>query len=268
VVKKQKLPVFVIGLAAAMAAAMFVLCGCAGAPAQPRDASHWSYTGNTGPAYWYKLSPEYSAAKYGKFQSPVNIDASAPAAPAGMGKPEIVYQKTPFKVENNGHTIELIPETDENHIILDGEKYRLSQFHFHAPSEHTINGGQFPMEIHLVHHNAQGNIAVIGFVVTEGTENGTLKEAFDTLPRKPAHGEAGEPETEIDLSGLFAGENGAYRYDGSLTTPPCTEGVKWIVFAVPVEMSAAQIGAFKEIYSGNARPVQKLNGRSVYFVTD
>jgi carbonic anhydrase len=266
----KKTPARMAATAAVLTAVLLIFCGCAATSGIKEDSgspARWSYTGSTGPAYWYKLDPSYAAAKHGKSQSPVNIITSA-ISPDASGMPEIAYKKTRFKAENNGHTVEFIPETGDNYIILDGGRYTLSQFHFHAPSEHTINGGLFPMEMHLVHNNDRGDIAVIGFFITEGTENGTLKEAFEELPREAAHEEAGTPETEIDLAGLFAGCTGAYRYTGSLTTPPCTEGVKWIVAAGPAEMSAAQINSFKEIYSGNARPVQNLNGRTVYFASD
>jgi carbonic anhydrase len=255
---------------------------CASAPVQKQAAPgeliaaqnaapHWSYTGNTGPSYWHTLDSAYRIAAEGQAQSPINIDTSS-LAPAGvLGKPVFNYVEDTYELENNGHTIELLPEGTDNHITLDGRDYVLQQFHFHSPSEHRIDGKTFDLELHFVHKDRDGNITVAGVLLNEGSENKILKELFTALEREALSGEA---STEVSggetkkLEALNPAElfdvGSIYRYDGSLTTPPCTEGVKWSISSRPQELSKAQLAAFKAFYNGNNRPVQDLHGRPVY----
>ncbi|MDR2150217.1 MAG: carbonic anhydrase family protein [Spirochaetaceae bacterium] len=227
---------------------------------------HWSYEGKTGPAYWHTLDPAYARAKDGKAQSPIDIDTAGLSVDSTVGKPVITYSKTLFVVKNNGHTIEATPVTTGNTLVLDGETYVLQQFHFHAPSEHLIDGEPFAMELHLVHKSAAGHLAVIGIMITEGAENETLKELFENLSSAAAREGAAQHETQINLAELFTGSGEAYRYDGSLTTPPCTEGVKWTIHTQPLTMARSQIDAFRAFYDGNNRPVQNREGRAIYLV--
>jgi carbonic anhydrase len=265
--QKRRLPVRLAATAAVLGLAIIVFYACVSTPKAEGGTGHWSYTGNTGPAYWHILNPEYAIAKDGKAQSPVDIvTTKLNISGEGGARPVIAYQKTQFEVENNGHTIELTPLAYDNKITLDGDAYILQQFHFHSPSEHTVDKQSFPMELHLVHKNADGNLAVLGFLIKEGKENEVLKETFAALPKEVTHEGAEIPAAVIDLSALFDDGFDVYRYQGSLTTPPCTEGVKWIVAAKPIELSAEQVDAFEAVYSGNNRPVQKLNGRIVYFI--
>jgi len=220
----------------------------------------WTYSGDTGPKYWYKLNPDYRIAKDGKEQSPVDITDKALAAADGAERPEFNYGYGVFEVENNGHTIELVPESNaEHYIVIDGVNYALQQIHFHAPSEHLLNGKAARMEAHLVHRDADGRLAVTGVFINEGDENSALEPFFAALPQN----EEERPESELDPSDLLPGEGDLYRYAGSLTTPPCSEGVIWHIFAEPIEMSAAQIAAFTSLYKGNSRPVQPLNKRTI-----
>lgn len=231
----------------------------------PAEGKHWGYTGDTGPEYWYTLDPAYAIAKDGKAQSPIDIITGDLVKPEDLSKPEFHYTGIPFKVENNGHTIELVPSGTDDIITLDGVSYTLRQAHFHAPSEHTINGEFAAMEIHLVHRDPAENIAVVGILITPGTENAVLKEAFAKLPKSITQEDTlVSLEEPIDLTSLLDEGISLYRYDGSLTTPPCTEGVKWSVVDKPLELSQAQIDAFTAIYSGNNRPIQNLNDRKVY----
>jgi carbonic anhydrase len=228
-----------------------VLAACAA-------GAHWGYTGEQGPEYWYTLNPSYAIARDGKAQSPVNIGSGDTVTADIVSKPVFQYSAAGYELENNGHTIELVPSAYDNYITLDGNTYRLQQFHFHSPGEHQINGESFAMELHLVHKDAGGNLAVAGFLITRGNENRVFKEVFAGLS-------GGKREYQINLFDLLPAGEGIYRYDGSLTTPPCTEGVKWIVFSHPIEMSKKQIDAFRAIYDGNNRPIQNLNGRKIYF---
>ncbi|MCL2316757.1 MAG: carbonic anhydrase family protein [Actinomycetia bacterium] len=227
-------------------------------------APSWSYTGDTGPAHWGDLDPAWSAAKDGKKQSPVDIVTAQ--AQAGTGHPaSLSFAAVAFGVENNGHTVEIVPESKEATITLDGATYVFQQAHFHAPSEHTVNGTSYPVEMHLVNQDAQGHIAVLGVFLTEGATNTALDEVFAHMPAAVTTTATEYKTSPIDLTAVVP-SGPVYRYEGSLTTPPCTEGVQWSVYATPIEASAAQIAAFTAIYSANARPVQPLNDRTVQVV--
>jgi carbonic anhydrase len=242
------------------------LAACAVVPARTitepagGGAVHWSYAGDTGPLYWHTLDPGYAIAGDGKAQSPIDIVTTDLTTSDAPGAPVIAYRTTLFGVKNNGHTIELTPATADNTIMLDGESYALQQFHFHSPSEHLVDGGSFAMELHLVHIDSRGRLAVVGVMITAGAYNQTLRGIFEDVPREPA----GEGSVEINLGELFTANDGMYRYDGSLTTPPCTEGVTWNIAMKPIEMSPPQIEAFRALYRGNNRPVQNRHGRPVY----
>ncbi|GHV76060.1 carbonic anhydrase [Spirochaetia bacterium] len=247
---------------------------CAAGPQRQtsqRSIAAWSYTGDTGPAYWHTLDSAYRIAAEGQAQSPINIDTSFLIVPqSGYLAPAFNYTETDYVLENNGHTIELIPENGNNHINLDGIDYVLQQFHFHSPSEHRIDGKSFDLEVHFVHKDHDGNVTVAGILFNEGAENNILKELFAVLEKKGlAAGARVKPEAPLNPAKLFAiGIDGRavplYRYNGSLTTPPCTEGVKWCISSLPQELSKAQLAAFRSLYYGNNRPVQDLHGRLVF----
>jgi carbonic anhydrase len=168
-------------------------------PAVAHEEKHWGYTGDVGPAYWYTLDPAYAIAKDGKAQSPINIVTGDLVANDALQKPVLHYHETKFEVENNGHTIECLPiHDDENYITIDGQPYILQQFHFHAPSEHQIDGVYADMEVHLVHKDAQGNLAVVGILIRGGQENVLLGELFTKLPK-----EVTSEETLVHLEGLI-----------------------------------------------------------------
>jgi carbonic anhydrase len=236
------------------------LAGCASS-AGKSGSPHWAYTGMEGPRYWGDISPSYALAKEGKAQSPINIDTNTLAQSGTVKKPLFRFVPEEFELENNGHTIELIPVRKLGAVVLDGVESTVQQFHFHLPGEHTVDEKSFAMELHIVCKAAQGNIAVIAVFIVPGNENKALKEMFAKLP--PRQGEKIELETALDMNEFVSAAALFYRYDGSLTTPPCTEGVKWCIADRPIEASPAQIESFKNIYSGNNRPVQNLNGRVV-----
>jgi carbonic anhydrase len=223
-------------------------------------APHWGYTGAGAPQFWATLDPANILAREGRAQSPINIVPGAAVPGGSVRPPEFHYTPTAFELENNGHTQEAIPATQNNYILLDGRRYVLQQFHFHAKSEHQIDGEHAPMEVHLVHKDGGGNLAVVGIMLTAGSTNAVLAETFSSFPRSAGSVELHQP---IDLTGILPG-GPLYRYDGSLTTPPCSEGVKWSVFADGTELAPNQINAFTRVYKNNYRPVQNLNGRPVY----
>ncbi|MEW9670072.1 carbonic anhydrase family protein [Ammoniphilus sp. 3BR4] len=223
---------------------------------------HWSYEGETGPNKWAGLDPSFSTCADGREQSPIDIELSNVKLDKSLEDIEINYSPTTFTVMNNGHTIQANDKSGSNSIVVEGEEYKLVQMHFHKPSENTINGQTFDMEGHLVHKNSEGNLAVLGFLIKVGDGNKELAEIWSKLPKQQTKEDV-ELENPVDLVNLLPKEMKTFRYSGSLTTPPCSEGVKWILFEKPIEMSKEQVEAFGAIFPDNHRPVQPLNNREV-----
>ncbi len=222
------------------------------------EAPHWTYEGETGPEHWASISEEFEACESGMKQSPV--DLASRMIEVGLDDLELHWTPSDLTIIDNGHTIQAnIPAG--NTSVIDGVVYDLAQFHFHKPSEHQVKGETFPMELHLVHKNAAGGLAVIGVMLTVGTPN----PAYDTLwaaqPEGPTAEGQGNTVAGFDLSKLLPPDLHAYRYPGSLTTPPCTEGVSWNVLTTPAQVSEAQLEEFR--YDHNARPVQEIHDRLV-----
>jgi carbonic anhydrase len=222
-------------------------------------APHWSYSGEHGPAHWGNVAPEDAVCGNGQSQSP--IDLSSSTAKAGKnGAFKINYESAIVTLVNNGHTVQADAGDNADWVSVGGGSYKLAQFHFHTPSEHAVDGKHYPLEIHFVNKDAAGHIAVVGVFVREGAENKVLAPVFSMLPAADAHG--GKP-LQVDIAAVLPKDHKAYVYAGSLTTPPCTEGVQWIVLAQTIEMSSGQIEAFKKIFHDNHRPLQKTAGREV-----
>lgn len=218
---------------------------------------HWTYDGEHGPDHWGELSPEWAKCSTGHSQTPIDINTNHADA---IGLDDVVFHYHPLqsKILNNGHTIQVnMPEGDA--IEVDGDYYELAQFHFHSPSEHRLNGQQFPMELHLVHKNSKGNLAVVGIFLEEGPETSALAPVFSSMSLKA--GQEKPISVPLDASGFIPADHELLRYSGSLTTPPCSEGVRWVVFTHAVSVSAAQMAAFRTLYENNARPIQALNSR-------
>ena len=227
------------------------------APAHPEQAE-WGYGAENGPDVWGQLSPEYVLCAEGSRQSPIDlVNATSAKLPAIVFN----YQPTSLNIRNNGHTIE-VASTAENWIEVDSTRYELLQFHFHAPSEHAIAGELLAMEMHLVHQSKDGTLAVLGVLIERGSDHAAFKTLWAHLPSAPDEGQRIEQVT-INADDLLPSVRTAYRYDGSLTTPPCSEGVKWFVLTTPIELSEAQIAAFTAIVHNNNRPVQPLNEREL-----
>ena len=252
----------------------FVMCitGCGGAKNLPlhTDKVEWGYAAENGPDVWGQLNPEYSLCAEGTHQSPIDL-----VNPMQTKLPIIFYEYYPatgVDIHHNGHTIE-VAYPEDSRIHIDGTHYQLLQFHFHAPSEHTVAGKPFDMEMHLVHKSEEGNLAVVGLLIENGRHHPAFDPVWAYLPSTPLETQRIE-NVIIDLALMLSPNKqitdeavktfpSTYRYNGSLTTPPCSEGVKWIVLTTPVEMSESQIAAFKAIIHGNNRPVQPLNGREL-----
>lgn len=218
----------------------------------------WGYDTENGPDVWGQLSPEYIFCAEGTRQSPLDlVNSTAVKLPAIVFN----YQPTALNIRNNGHTIE-VASTEENWIEIDGTRHELLQFHFHAPSEHTLAGKSFDMEMHLVHKSKNNALSVIGVLIERGSNRAAFDSLLAHLPNTPGEVQRIEHIT-INADDLLPSARRAYRYDGSLTTPPCSEGVKWFVLTTPIELSEVQIAAFTAIVHANNRPVQSLNGREL-----
>ncbi|MEP7284179.1 MAG: carbonic anhydrase family protein [Chloroflexota bacterium] len=221
------------------------------------QAEEWTYEGDTGPQHWGDLDPKFAVCAQGRAQSPIDI-----AAPQGVNLADVAinYQPTALNVVNTGETIKINYDAGSS-IVYNEITYNLVQFHFHHPSEHTIKGKAFDLELHLVHQNAAGNLAVIGVLITKGkTDNPAFAPIFDNLPAQ-----AGSTAVAVKLNAadLLPKDRRYYTYLGSLTTPPCTQGVRWLLLTTPIELSEKQIQTFSTIFHLNARPVQALNNRDV-----
>ncbi len=229
------------------------------------DKVSWSYSGNSGPVSWGSLSPEFINCAEGKRQSPIDISErnSINAYWSKQNNLNFFYRNSPLKVVNNSHTIEFSPKQG-NYLSLGYDFWNLAQFHVHAASEHTINGKQSPLEIHFVHTNVNNDkeLLVVGLLVEEGAYNKDFGRFWNNFPTKDfATSEIKQP---VDLLSLLPDDKSTFRYSGSLTTPPCSEGVLWNVLTEKIEMSKEQIAVFTSLFANNYRPVQKLNGRNIF----
>lgn len=223
---------------------------------------HFTYEGEDGPENWGTLSTDWASCGEGQAQSPINISG---AIGVDLSDIEMNYQESAMNIFNNGHTIQV--NYDEGSSITYNEiDYQLLQFHFHHPSEHILDGASAPMEIHFVHRSASGSLAVVGVMLMEGDEaNAAYAPIFEHLPAEES--EADAMGMTINAADLIPAGSSFYTYNGSLTTPPCTEIVRWLVLAEPVTLSAEQIEAFGAIFENNARPTQELNTRDLFMDT-
>lgn len=251
--------------AASLAASTLLLAGlaaCGGDDAAsdttsaPKELPHWTYEGEEGPDRWGELAPEYAACADGSAQTPIDVTG---AAEADLADPVFDYAVPAATVVNNGHTVQA-NAAEGNTITVDGAVSPLKQIHFHAPSEHTIDGKAADAEVHFVHKTDEGVLTVVGVMIVEGTEaNAAWQPYVDSLTTA----EGAETKVELDWAAMLPTARTTYRYSGSLTTPPCTEGVNWLLMSEPVSLSADQLAAFVAAYEGNNRPVQALNGREL-----
>lgn len=276
--KNRRAHVTNAGMIGTLAVLTWWIAGCA--PGERETASeehgtaHWGYEAENGPDRWGSMNPEWAVCASGQEQSPIDL-----AGPRATELPELVIhipgdrevgvlnQEGAIGALDNGHTIQINARSGER-FEVGGKAYSLVQFHFHAPSEHTVEGEHFPMEIHFVHQADDGALAVMGLFVQEGAENPSIAPVWEQLAEAPGS------ETTVRIppefaEHLFSGEpGGVYHYLGSLTTPPCSEGVSWFLRRTPTRFSASQIEAFTAIYDHNNRPVQPLHARTVHLDED
>ena len=199
---------------------------------------HWGYGGERGPRHWAEMNAEYEACGVGKAQSPIDI---RDAVPAKLDAIEFDYHPTPLHIIDNGHTI---------------------QVNYEPGSSISVGGKRYPMVAHLVHKNAEGELAVVAVLLKEGARNPVVKTLWTDLPKEKEKERVME-QVKINAASLLPKNHKYYTFAGSLTTPPCSEGVTWFVLATPKAISKEQVARFGKIYRANARPVQPLNGRAV-----
>ena len=220
-------------------------------------APHWSYGGQGGPAEWAQLRPEFSTCATGKRQSPIDIRGGVKVE---LEPIKFDYRPTGFNVLDNGHTVQANLGSG-NAIEVNGRRYELVQFHFHRPSEERINGRQFEMVAHLVHKDPEGRLAVVAVLMDQGKQHPMVQLVWHSLPLEK--NEELQSPLPIDMSLMLPEDRRYYTYMGSLTTPPCSEGVLWVVLKQPAQLSPEQVAVFAKLYPMNARPVQQASGRMV-----
>jgi carbonic anhydrase len=240
----------------------------ASAAASSARPAHWGYTGDEGPAHWAALSPAYAACGSGQAQSP--IDIATKKDPLGSGSWKTKYGKTSLRIAHhehvedivdNGHTIQVTVD-EGSELTTAKQNYRLLQFHFHTPSENTLDGKHYPMEMHLVHRAQNGDFAVLAAFFEAGEENAQLAQLIRSFPA--AKGATVHHEgVELDLRAHLPAEMVAHGFMGSFTTPPCTENVEWLVLGRPIPAGTAQLAAFAARLNDNNRPVQQLHDRTI-----
>jgi carbonic anhydrase len=221
------------------------------------EKAHWGYSGHQGPDQWAQLSGDNLMCN-GKNQSPINLTGFIEADLASL---TFNYKQGGEQVINNGHTVQVNYQQGSS-ITIDGKKFNLLQFHFHAPSENHIKGQSYPLEAHLVHADKKGELAVVAVMFKSGKSNTLLEKAWKNIPKHT--GEQHKLTTNINVAKLLPENRDYYRFNGSLTTPPCSEGVRWLVMKDVVSASKAQIKNFKSaLHEANNRPIQPLNARVV-----
>ena len=226
----------------------------AGVPAQ---AGHWEYGGANGPESWGRMNPEFAKCSSGMRQSPIDIRDGIKVE---LDPVRFDYRPSGFRVIDNGQTVQVNLDAG-NSIEVIGRRYELVQFHFHRPSEERIDGKQFEMVVHLVHKDLEGRLAVVAVLLDRGASQPIVQSVWNNLPLEK--GDEVAARATLDLNELLPPERHYFTYMGSLTTPPCSEGVLWMVMKRPVPVSAEQIGVFARLYPMNARPVQSASGRLI-----
>ena len=223
-----------------------------------KSRSHWGYRGIEGPQHWGLLTKEYATCETGSKQSPINIQTKN--LPRHQETLKFNYKTSELHEMNNGHTVQISHKSGCN-VALNNRTFKLRQFHFHEPSEHHIDGNKYPMEMHFVHQDEDGQILVIAVMMEVGPEHPALKNIWAWLPAQV--GKESSFPINANLREILPENTQHYRYSGSLTTPPCSEGVQWLVLTKPVKVSEQSLQKFLKIIGNNARPVQPLGNRRI-----
>ena len=238
--------------AAWCAATALPLLAQAAAPAQ------WQYSGEYGPTQWGRMQAAYALCDRGRRQSPIDIVATRRQALPAL---EFQYRSAPLRIVNDSHTVR-VRFANGSRMLIGRESHTLQQFHFHVPGGDRVHGEEFAMSMHFLHKSSAGRLVSLVVLFRLGAENPALAAL---LPKMPARGQAERtlPDTQVDPALLLPAARGYYAYEGSLTAPPCTEGVLWLVMKQPLELSAAQLTRLSQMFPANARPAQPLHDRVV-----
>ncbi|WP_037027262.1 carbonic anhydrase [Psychromonas aquimarina] len=241
---------------------------------------HWSYSGSTGPEHWGSIAKEFALCSSGMRQSPVDIEYDYPAELYPL---RFEYQQVPLKVVNNGHTLQVNYDSPvqqktvsiagksfpikskpvyNSKLMLGDVPYKLLQFHFHTPSEHAVTGERYAMEVHLVHQSGDGNLAVVGVLLKRGAQNQILQKVLDNVSGTINRVNL-VTGSSINASDLLPDNRLYFHYTGSLTTPPCSENVNWLVMKNTMEVSDQQVSRFAQLIGANARPLQEVLWRTM-----
>ncbi|MEO8505336.1 MAG: carbonic anhydrase family protein [Acidobacteriota bacterium] len=227
-------------------------------PGADEASPQWAYSGATGPEHWGQIVPEFSLCATGKSQSPIDI-----ASPVDEELPALAFEYGAVggEILNNGHTVQVNFKKGSK-LAVDGQVFELKQLHFHVPSENHIRGKSFPLEVHLVHADGAGHLAVVGVMFEDGAPNQALANLWQQMPASA--GPAKPLAAAVSAAAFLPTGHGYFRFDGSLTTPPCSEGVRWLLLKKPLTASKAQVDALLHALGHpNNRPVQPLNARAV-----
>jgi carbonic anhydrase len=252
------------GLLARVLVCGVALCVCVTAQAEEAHAAqgaahHWNYSGENGPEHWGTEDSSFATCGIGKHQSPIDIEKTVVKDLPAL---EFDYRDVALEVTDTGHSFQVNAAKGSGGFTVGNDRYDLLQVHFHEPSEERVRGAASSMVAHIVHRNAKGELAVIAVLIRTGKTNEFLRPIFDNLPKKGTK-ESAVPGKTINLINLLPAHQGYFTFDGSLTTPPCTENVRWFVLKTPVEASEAQVQVFRARYAHNSRPTQPLNARVV-----
>jgi carbonic anhydrase len=244
---------------------MVLACSAFTCAAYAAEAVHWSYSGDTGPENWGTLSEDFAACRVGKNQSPIDI-ITEDMVEAELDPLILEYKGQTTEITNNGHALQL-SVTEGSVLKVEGQEFKLVQFHMHSPSEHKINGESFPLEVHFVHQNDSGELAVVGRLYREGKAHSELWDISQGAPK------AGNSVPFVkQIEDVFPNSQykvtDYYRYEGSLTTPPCTEGLRWYVYPTVGTVSPEQIDNYIELIGADARNTQPINARMVLHTDD
>ena len=239
---------------------LFMLIALVVSGQEQSHSVHWSYDGENGPSHWGDLSSDFSTCKSGRVQSPIDITSSVAVDIAPI---TFVYSPSQLKIIDNGHTVQVNYQSG-SFMIIGGKRYELKQLHFHHPSEEQINGKSYDLVAHFVHADNTGRLAVVAVLFTKGKSNPLIKTIFSYLPK--SKGKEETADVTFNAADMLPDSHHYFTFPGSLTTPPCAEGVTWFVLETPTTLSSSELTLFTKVYPHNARPVQPLNDRKVLSV--
>ena len=249
---------FIVKLAVLSLAATLASNAAAEPPAHEQHAAHWGYSGEVGPEHWATLDAGYAVCGTGVNQSPIDLDSLIDAELAPL---VLDYGPSATDIVNNGHSIQVGYGAGSS-LTIEGRSFELKQFHFHSPSENMVAGKHYPLEAHLVHQDADGHLAVVAVMFAEGSDNPVLATLWKAVPAEA--GKKGMLPAGLNVTSLLPADQSYYRFNGSLTTPPCSEGVIWAVLKAASTVSKQQVDQFSALLGfANNRPVQPRNARPV-----